>query len=330
MTTTTHPDGQGRPRRPRHPVLHPVAELRSRRAAGTELESLDPEVDHVRMTQLTVGRLFCDPVFVMLLTTVAYWRNTAIPSVARILARKGDGETLSDPHKRLDDTLAFFGFMYRDGCESQAAGATLDRVVAIHERFPAIRADDFRYTLTTLCFEPVRIPEILGVPGLTGAEARALFLAWRNIGRRMGIDMPEEQADFRAWMVDYEAREFAYTPEAADLAQAVGEDCVQRYFPGPAGRLGWGMLRSMADDRLLRAIGQPPPSAAMRRLTALITRAYVGGRRVVPGPDRDNLVAPWTKAYGPCPSPSDVGPGWAADITAASRRHATVGRPGAG
>ena len=141
--------------------------------------------------------------------------------------------------------------------------------------------------------------------------------------------IPEEQDELRAWMADFEAREYAFTPEAAQVARAVGEDCVQRYFPGPARSLGWGILRAMCDDRLLDAVGQPPATVSMRRLTAAATRAYIAGRRSVPGPACDRLVAPWTTEYGPDPSPAEVGAAWAAGITAGCRRYKGAGRPDA-
>jgi hypothetical protein len=282
---------------------------------------LDPDVDCLRMVQLVVGRLFGDPVFMSLLFTVAYWRQVAIPPIARILERRGTGDTITATGKRVDDTLAFFGFMYRDGWCGERAEATIDRVAAIHEQFPDIRADDFRYTLATLCFEPVRIPEILGVPGLTSTEARALYVFWCHVGRRMGVTVTEDQHDLRSWMEAYEVREYAFTPEAARLAAAVGQACVQRYFPSQVQYLGWGMLRSMSDPRLLQAVGQPAPAGPMRRFTTAFARAYLAGRRVLPAPDCDRLVAPWTKAYGPNPTPEDIGPAWAAGITGQSRRH---------
>ena len=137
----------------------------------------------------------------------------------------------------MNDTLLFFGFIYRDGHEGDEAGATIDRLAAMHERFP-IPPDDFRYTTASLCFEAVRIPEILGCPGLTDGESRALFLFWRAVGRRWGIANPEEQADFRAWMERYEAAAGAGFQRLATPATV--ERRVQRHPRSAGGRARLG------------------------------------------------------------------------------------------
>lgn len=291
-------------------------EVRARRAVLSELETLDPEVDDHRMTQIVLGSIFSDAFFHQALFTVAYWRQVAVESIAPIIARGGRGDTLRENRKRIDDTLLFFGFIYRDGL-TEPGTRTIDRLSEIHKSFPEISMDDYRYTIATLCFEPVRIPEILGVRGLTAREQRALFLFWTRVGARWGVQIPEGQAEFRAWFHDYERRSYKRTQDAVDVALAMEKAFLDRWAPGPLRPIGQQVLRAFSDQPLLDAVGMPPAHPAMKKVVALAVDAYLRGRRTVPGPRTDMLCAPWAKhEYGAVPAPSEVGPAWAAGIQA--------------
>src|SRR5581483_10127550 len=140
--------------------------LRSRREVLDRLAELDPDTDHHEYTNLLLGRVFPDAWFHQALFTVAYYRQVAVRSIGPIIARRGYGPTLTDTTKRNDDSLLFFGLLYRDGHASPEGRRTIDRLSAIHKTFD-IRMDDYRYTIASLCYEPVRIPEMLGVKALT-------------------------------------------------------------------------------------------------------------------------------------------------------------------
>jgi len=303
---------------------NPLKELRARRAVNRRLASLNPETDYHDIARLVVGRVFADAFFNDALFTVAYWRQIAVRTIAPVLHQRGRGKTYQTT-KRVDDTLLFFGFLYRDGWQSPAAGATIDRLAAIHERFQ-IPPDDFRYTLSGLCFEAVRIPEILGCQILSEGEARALFLFWREVGRRWGVEVPEEQAAFRAWMAHYEETTYERTPEGPLLATAMGDDFCKRFFPGPLKGLGYTLLRCCADAHLLDTVGQPHPSMLSRKVVGLLVRAYAAFGRWVPASSGPQLLRQWNQEYGDALSPMVIGPDWARNITPEDRRHAKVGQ----
>jgi hypothetical protein len=199
--------GRRMPLRPA--VRHCLAE---RRDVLRELERLDPEQDAHRITQLVLGRIFCDAFFHQALFTVAYWRQTAVETIAPVLARRGYGDTLRSTRKRNDDSLLFFGLIYRDGHHTPEGGRTIGRLAEIHKSF-SIPLDDYRYTIASFCYEPLRIPELLGVKGLTDREARAMYLFWMGVARRWGIDIPEDQVAFRRWFHAYEQRTYRRTAE---------------------------------------------------------------------------------------------------------------------
>ena len=303
---------------------NPFKELKARRAINDRLAALDPETEFHEISKLVVGRVFADGFFNDALFTVAYWRQIAVRTIAPVLHQSGRGKTY-ETTKRVDDTLLFFGFMYRDGWQTRAAGATIDRLAAIHERFQ-IPSDDFRYTLSGLCFEAVRIPEILGCQVLNDGEARALFLFWREVGRRWGIDVPEEQAAFRAWMAHYEETTYTRTPEGPLLATAMADDFCKRFFPGPLKRLGYTVLRCCADEHLLDTVGQPHPSQVSRRIIGLFVRAYAAFRRWVPASSSAQLLRPWNREYGKALDPMTVGPDWARKIAPENRRREKAGQ----
>ena len=299
---------------------NPVREVRARRALIRHIATLDPVEDAHELTRLVVGHVFSDAFFVDTLFTVAYWRQIAVRTIAPVLHQNGRGRTY-ETGKRVDDTLLFFGFIYRDGWQSEAAGQTIDRLAAMHDRF-AIGADDFRYTTASLCFEPIRIPEILRSPGLTTDEAQALFLFWREVGRRWGIDIPENQAEFRTWMESYEQATYERTEHGPAMAQAMADDYCRRFFPGPLRNLGMHVLRCCSDERLLDAVGQPHPSTLTRKLVGGLVRVYMIGRRVLPASAGPQLLRPWNREYGATLDPMAVGPEWARNVTPQSRRRA--------
>ncbi|HEY3605215.1 MAG TPA: oxygenase MpaB family protein [Sporichthyaceae bacterium] len=292
-----------------------LSKLRARRDVLRELDRLDPETDYHRMTQIVLGRIFCDGFFHQALFTVAYWRQTSVETIAPVLARRGYGNTLTETRKRNDDSLLFFGLIYRDGPCSAEGKRTIGRLAEIHKTFE-IPMDDYRYTIASLCFEPMRLPAILGVKrGLTEREARALFLFWRGVGREWGVDIPEEQQEFRAWFHDYEQRTYVRSDDGVAIARAMEKAWLDRWAPGVLRPIGAQVLRAMGDDHLLNAVDMRPAHPLMKGLTSLAVKAYLSGRRLIPGPVRDDmLMTPWAAEYGGIPDSSVVGPRWARDI----------------
>jgi hypothetical protein len=304
-----------------HKVAGVPADFRARREVLREIARLDPETDPELVTKLALGTVFSDAFFHGALFTVAYWRQVAVETIAPTIARRGYGDTLSGTKKRTNDTLLFFGLIYRDGYSSSGGKQTIDRLSAIHKTFE-IPMDDYRYTLASLCYEPVRIPEHLGVKGLTAKEQRAIYLFWTGVGRRWGIEVPEAdrpdgQREFRAWFHSYERTAYKPSKDAHDVSVAMEKTYLDRFAPGPLRPIGQQVLRSMADQHLLDTVDMPAPHPAGVRFTKLAIDAYIRGRRILPGPLKDQLCGPWAKPeYGKVPPASAVGPKWAANIQA--------------
>jgi hypothetical protein len=294
--------------------------FRARRAVLARLAELDPEVDDHEITNLLLGRVFPDPWFHQALFTVSYYRQVAVRTIGPIIGRRGYGPTLTETLKRNDDTLLMFGFIYRDGYDSAAGHRTIDRLSAIHKTFD-IRMDDYRYTIATLCYEPARIPEMLGVEALTKDEQRAIFNFWTKVGREWGVDIPEDQDAFRKWFHDYEQSTYERTKDAVEVSAAMEKCFLDRWAPGPLRPLGSQFLRALCDDHLLATVDMQPASPAMQKATRVAVDAYFKARRRIPGPAReDNIIRPWTKEYGRVPDSSEVGPTWSLEIQPEPRK----------
>lgn len=298
-------------------LRYPVSEWKARRKVAAEIEALDPEVDYTAINKLLIGKVFGDPLFFDAVFTLAYWRQIAVRTIAPVLHQAGSGATY-DTNKRVDDTLLFFGFIQRDGPDSERGGQTIDRLAALHQGFP-IPPDDYRYTCASLCFEAVRIPEILGCPGLTEKEQRALFLFWRGVGRRWGMDIPENQAEFRAWWEQYERDTYQLSPEGPGLAVAMADDFCRRFFPGPLKKLGYIVIRSFGDDFLCDVVGQPRVKPITRAAVGKAIGVYVRARRFLPASSEVRLLGAWANLYPAEPTPEDIGPTWSEGLTAESR-----------
>lgn len=293
--------------------------VRSRREVLDRLAKLDPDTDHHEYTNLLLGQVFPDAWFHQALFTVAYYRQVAVRSIGPIIGRRGYGPTLTDTTKRTDDSLLFFGLLYRDGHASAEGRTTIDRLSAIHKTFD-IKMDDYRYTIASLCYEPVRIPEMLGVDALTAPEQRALFLFWTGVGREWGVEIPEDQAGFRRWFHEYERTEYERTDDAVNVSLAMEKCFLDRWAPGPLRPLGSQFLRALCDDHLLATVDMQPAPVAMRKAVRVAVDVYFRGRRRFPGPARaDNIIRPWTTEYGRIPESSEVGPDWARAIQAEPR-----------
>jgi hypothetical protein len=305
-------------------VTRVTEEVRERRSVLKEIERLDPEVDYHRITQLVLGRVFSDAFFHQALFSVAYYRQVAVDTIGPIIYRNGYGDTTSDLKKRNDDSLLFFGLIYRDGPCAASGQRTIDRLSAIHKTFDIID-DDYRYTIASLCFEPVRLPQLIGVENaLTAKEQRAIFLFWREVGREWGVPIPEEQDEFREWFYEKERRTYKRSEAAHEVSVAMEKVFTDRFTPGPLRPIGSHFLRTLCSDDLLDVVSFDPPNPVLRKLSILGVKAYLKGRRALPGPGRkDNLIAPWTQEYGRTPDHSEVGPKWAKNIQSEPREPAT-------
>lgn len=275
--------------------------------ARKEIARLDPDRDARRILHLSFEVRYGMPLFVYLLFSLAFARQVAIPDIARVLWRNGKGDIVRETRKRNQDTLLFFGQLFRhgDNAEGQRACEQLRRM---HARFP-IHNDLNLYTLATLSCEPQRLSERLaGRNVFSAAETRATYVFWRRIGELLDITgIPPDEHALRRWMEEYEAAQYLATPEGAGVVQALTAD-IADLLPLPRA-LGAQVFHAAFDERLRAVHGVTLHSAAARRLVPFAARCYLGAPvQWLPDAGERDLISAFGGAYGGDFDLTKVGP----------------------
>jgi len=239
------------------------------------VDALDPELDDERIVDLTTNWLYANPLLYTLTYVLVFLRQASIPGIAEILDRDGRGPTVRSPRGRNAATMSYFGVWFRHGYRSARGQQAIERVNAVHGRFP-IGQDQYRYVLATQIFEPGRLMALVGAQPLTATENLARFVFWRNLGQRLGIeDIPDTFDEFHAWMIDYERENCRYTPAAGRIATALRDDWVHSRLPAPLRPLGRSTLDSLVAPDLAVSLGISPPNLAVRWLVHRVIRGYL-------------------------------------------------------
>lgn len=273
----------------------PLADRRfvTGRAIARRIAALDPVRDHEELTHLNEQVRYGDAFFVHAAYTVAFARQMAIPSIARIVYRTGNGDMMRDVRRRNDDTLVFFGEMLSHGHTSARGRAVIDRMEQIHARF-GIRDDDKLYTLASLALEGDRILENLGLDVFTEAERLARYHFWRGVGEYMGLDLPRSRAAFYSWTLDYERRHFGPTDGSRAIVDQLFVDWRQRWFPGPLRRWADPVLLLLFGPDLRQVHGLRNPPRALTRIAPAVVRPYFALQAARPHNPRRS----WTDHFG--------------------------------
>lgn len=208
---------------------------------------------------------------------VSYYRNFAIPSIARTLA--GRGEMAARPLKRSYDTGIVIHEIIANGFDSDRGAAMVELLRRVHRNVPGT-GEDFLYVLMTLLVLPLRWVDAHGWRKLTALEEDAALAFYAELGRRMGL--PAAPATFLGaakFLDDYEARHLGPSPEGASLlAATVG--ALENRLPRRLRPLSGTVLALMMDKpEVAVALGLKPspgwlrvPFNAVLRLKALRAR----------------------------------------------------------
>jgi hypothetical protein len=199
---------------------------------------------------------------------LALLKTFCVPSISALLARTGEFETR--PRKRYDDTGLMVAELLRHGVSSEAGAAVITRLNRIHGHY-AISNDDFVYVLSTFVAEPIRWLSRYGWRGLSRQEQEHLFLFWRAVGERMGIEaIPGRLDDLLALNTRVERDTYAYAPSNQRIAEAT-LTMLLADWPAPlrpparqalmalleaevAGSLGWPVAPGWLQSLVLRAL----------------------------------------------------------------------------
>jgi len=268
--------------------------------ARRRIGQLDPDRDARELLHLAFEVRYGAPDFIHSMFSLAFARQAAVPGIAEVLYRGGSGLILTDARKRNNDTLLYFGELFRHGTAGRGA-ELIARMARVHAHMP-ISNDLNLYTLATLICEPRRVGrQLTGREFISDREFRALFVFWSEVGRQMGISSipPDEHAMYR-WYLDYEAAHYAPTEAGKAIVQSLADEFAARWFPKVLRHVGLQFYFSLFDDDLLRVFGLVRPHGVYNLLVRLRVNGYL--RMLVPllpdGPDR-SLIDYFGRDYVP-------------------------------
>jgi len=235
----------------------------SRFAIRDRLNALDPVTDHQYIVRTLSGYEF--PWLTTRALEFALFRTYAVPSISNLLHETRQFEKAGQ--RRYDDTSLIVAEITENGYDSERGRTAIRRMNRLHGRFD-ISNDDYLYVLSTFVFEPPRWIDRFGWRQTTDKEKTAMFIFWREVGRRMGIkDIPERREDYEQFNIAYERENFVYAPSN----YYVGEATVQIF-------LGWyptfthpfvrEAVYALLDDPLREAFGFPKANTAFKNMLA--------------------------------------------------------------
>ncbi|MEO3931380.1 oxygenase MpaB family protein [Micrococcaceae bacterium Sec7.4] len=213
---------------------------------------------------------------------VSYYRNFAIPSIAKTLA--GRGEMAARPLKRSYDTGIVIHEIIANGFDSERGAAMVELLRRVHHGVPGT-GEEFLYVLMTLLVLPLRWVDSHGWRKLTALEEQAAVAFYAELGCRMGLDpVPATLAEAGAFLDSYEAKHLGPSPEGAALLAAT-VSALENRLPRVLRPLTGTVLALMMDKpEVAVALGLKPSPVLLRALfnTVLRLRALRTRMRALP------------------------------------------------
>jgi hypothetical protein len=241
------------------------------------VDTLDPVNKDEEIAAKVSNLLFADAYFAHAIYLVTFARQAAVPSIARVLYRSGNGDIATRPRQRNNDTIVYFTEFYRRGYRSEDGKAAIQRMEEIHSRF-LIDQNLKIYTMATVMLEPDRLANQFGVDPFRDVDREGRWNFWRGIAREMGFELPaDNRADFLAWMENYEAENYARTDDGMGCYEGLVEDWL-RWYPSwlPMNEmLARQSLAGLLDDRLRDAMGVEPPPRWIQAQVDLVAKSYL-------------------------------------------------------
>ena len=226
-----------------------------------KIETMDPQQDAIAICHLLAGYEF--PWDITRALEVALLRTFCVPSIAKLLDRTGEFQ--HHTQKRYDDTGIIVSELFKWGYMHPRGQAFLQRMNAIHSRFP-IENNDYLYVLSTFIYEPVRWCDRFGWRPLSEIEKQAMYYFWYAVGKRMGItDIPESYGAFETYNLDYERDKFTYAVANQRVANAT-RAMLLSWFPSGLRSLTNTAIPALLDQPLLNALGWQPAPAFLTQL----------------------------------------------------------------
>lgn len=233
-----------------------------------DIRQLDPQADHCEIVRLIV----CDGFLWDFNRSLemALFRTFASPSISGLLARTG--EFSRNGQKRYDDTSLLMLQLLRYGYDSPQGRAALQRINRTHAYF-SIGNDDYLFVLSTFMLDPIDWIARFGWRRLDEREQLALFLFWRNVGERMGIEsIPGSLDDMRRFSEKYIRAHFHFQDSNRVVATATF-GVVESWLPGPLRRFVRPVSAVLLDQATRDAVQLQSPSWLFAKIVPLALRS---------------------------------------------------------
>lgn len=269
-----------------------------------KIEKMDPQRDAIAICHLLAGYEF--PWDITRALELALLRTFCVPSVAKLLDRTGEFQ--HHTQKRYDDTGIIVSELFKWGYEHPRGQAFLQRMNAIHGRFP-IANSDYLYVLSTFIYEPVRWCDRFGWRPLSKLEKQAMYYFWAAVGERMGVtNIPNSYDGFERYNQTYEQKHFTYAVANQRVADAT-RAMLLGWFPVGLRSLADTAIPALLDAPLLNALGwHPAPAPLTRLLSKSLTIRSRLLRKLPPRSLPDFFADQSIRSYPQGYSLSDIGP----------------------
>jgi hypothetical protein len=256
------------------------------------VDSLDPVADDEEITAQVSNVMFGDAYFAHSIYLVTFCRQAAVPAIAKVLYRSGNGDIVREPRRRNDDTIVFFTEFYRRGYKSEEGKAAVARMERIHSNF--LIDDELKlYTLATVMFEPDRLAAQFGCDPFSDVDRAARWNFWQGFASAMPLELPSNtRAGFLEWMEDYERRTYEHTVDGEGIFEGLLEDWKRWYPNWVPGRdkLARQSLVALLDEPLREAMGQERSPAHVEAQVKLVAQAYLKSTPIRPFRRNRNLI----------------------------------------
>lgn len=170
------------------------------------------------------------------------------------------GKSSGTKQKRADDTLWHFWRWFEYGPSDARTRASVDKVNKLHAAIGAkmpgnfAHNDDFVYTICWIATDMHRLRLRVGLPGYTRNQQIACHRMWREMATLFVTevgDVTDFPADFDGmiqYLADYEAVDYAYSPEGAQICDALIDQFCDKWFRGPLRPLDRTMVLALLDE----------------------------------------------------------------------------------
>ncbi|KAH8586969.1 hypothetical protein B0O99DRAFT_656613 [Bisporella sp. PMI_857] len=193
-------------------------------------------------------------------TTQALIKTYGIASGTSLLAQTRQLTTDAKVGKRAEDTAVLLSEFVVGSVDSERGMRALSKVNWLHRRYGArVGNEEMIHTLAMFVLEPQRWIEKFEWRPMTQLEKVAMFIYWKEIGNRMGIEgIPSTLEELQDWTESFEKVHMVYSDNNRLCAETT-MNLYLRNVPRILKHIARDAANSLLEERLRLALGSPRP-----------------------------------------------------------------------